>query len=1101
MMDLAHLGFRVDTTTVRRGETDLERFQKQSRRTAGEVDRLEQVSQRAFGSVAAFAAAAIASMAGVGMAISVIKDFGASISNLEAVARPTNEQLAEMRDLAQELGSTTRFSATEAADAMTFLAMAGFEASAVLASIPDVLDLAAASGMGLAETADILSNILSGFRMEASQAAEVADILAAASSRSNTDVRQLGEAMKYAAPMAASLGFSLEETAAAAGVLSDNGMQAGMAGTRLVAIMAALASPTKMARDTLDDLGVSLADVDPSVNSLTEIIERLRVANIKAADASVIFGREAAASVLALTASSDRLSDLSGQLENVAGEASAMAAIMSNNLSGDVTEFNSALQGLFLTIGDAGAESAMRALVQGGTALVGVLDTLVGSTEIWAGAAVYLGLTVLPSLVAGLKSTAIALGSVEAMFIAGAVASRAMTIAMRAIPILAVASAVGYMVGAIQDEIAAQEKLEKTLKTVTDARNEMLAATENYNNTGTRQARQTALDIAEGYLEASQALVEFRHQQAVTAADKATTFSARAGGQEHPVLEQEWDEATRLYAEALMQKNEAEQALLELRSVILADESQEAFREQQEAEKVARSYSVLSSAAYEAIPSLSELRAEFGYMAETMRDLMIAQNEMAVTDIRASVDFALGDYSAFIDSLQLGNTLTAEIKSQIEEIGAQDSFGDQSKALLAMARTIELSVGGLEAMDDETREVWEGLIDAALATTELQSKLDSAKLSGETLGEVIGKLAAQFDPAIEHAERLHAHLTQMLSQFSVLHQIAQNGFVDQTAAGMQGLFSSIDWAPVSNGFAPVVDNLRTAFGIAVGGGSSGDVQNFLDGQFPQNSDSGDSGGGGLTAAEEQMREYEAAADRVRASLDALKSPQEVFNDALDQADRLLDAGVLSLDDYTAHVEQLERELLEAEFAPILEMFDSIADAIGNAIVKGESLGDALSSVFQQIAADLISSGISTMLDNLLGQMNSLSGGGGSPFDFVFSLFGFGGSSGGSKAGIPAKSKASGSSVFSGQPYQKDEYGFEPFIPEVNGRILSVTEAQQAMAHGNGGKLGTLVVKADPGAVVDVAERVADIKIIENNEHNDALLPAKIREYAGNPKRS
>lgn len=342
-----------------------------------------QARLKAFSRNVATAAVAAVAVGGVAAA-RVISDFGESMSKLEAVTRPTNNELNALRITAQELGATTRFSAGEVADAMTFLGMAGFNAAETMDAIPGVLDLAAASGMELAQTADVLSNILSGFGMSAARAGEVSDILAAAASRANTDVGQLGDAMKYAAPVARALGIDVETTAAAVGVLSDAGIQGQMAGTQLRAIMLSLSAPTSQARAALDRLGLTLDDVNPSANDLTEILGKLEAAGMEAADAATIFGREASAGILALTASNDRVASLTAELEAANGAAGDMAATMSDNLAGDTRAALSALQGLAIELGDAGLTAILRGLLKVVRGVVGVLADFVRAVGVTA---------------------------------------------------------------------------------------------------------------------------------------------------------------------------------------------------------------------------------------------------------------------------------------------------------------------------------------------------------------------------------------------------------------------------------------------------------------------------------------------------------------------------------------------------------------------------------------------------------------------------------------------------------------------------------------------------------------------------------------------
>ena len=377
---LAALGLEVDSRPVARADQALDRFQRSARgaeRGAVGFERGARGMALSAARVAGAVAGMVASVASLGAMVTVIADFDRSMSQVEAITRASSQELEAMRAIAMDLGATTAFSAAQAADGLRFLGMAGFSASEAMAAIPDVLNLASASGMDLAETADIASNIMSAFAIDAGQAGNVADVLAAASSRANTNVAQLGQAMSYAGPTAAALGISMETTAAAIGVMSDAGIQGSRAGTALNAALASLAAPTDQAAAALAGLGVDVASVNPATADLVDIIDALAGGGMDAASAMAIFGREAGPAMLALVSQNDRLRDLRVELGGVAGEAGRMAQIMNDNLRGDFLALGSAAQGLALALGDAGITAALRAVVQAATATVRGISAVV----------------------------------------------------------------------------------------------------------------------------------------------------------------------------------------------------------------------------------------------------------------------------------------------------------------------------------------------------------------------------------------------------------------------------------------------------------------------------------------------------------------------------------------------------------------------------------------------------------------------------------------------------------------------------------------------------------------------------------------------------
>lgn len=370
MTDFAQLGMDVDTSGLIKGRTELQNLEARGAKTEAAMTKSAAIISKGWSKMAAGIGISLAAVFSSGAIIRGISEFESSMSKVAAISGATNKDLDLLRKTAQELGRTTEFSAGQAADALGFLSMAGFEASESMAAIPAVLDLATSSGMDLASAADIASNILSGFGVSADQAGRAADVLAEAASSSNTNVIQLGSAMSTVAPISAALGVSMEETAAAIGVMSDAGIQGERAGTALRGIMSSLAGPTKAATDSLAKYGLTAADINPETQSLTEIMETLAERGLTTADAMTIFGREAASGALVMVGATNSMGKLTQQFQAADGAASAMATTMRDNLGGDISGMKSALEGLILSLGEAGLTSAIRLVVHGITELV-----------------------------------------------------------------------------------------------------------------------------------------------------------------------------------------------------------------------------------------------------------------------------------------------------------------------------------------------------------------------------------------------------------------------------------------------------------------------------------------------------------------------------------------------------------------------------------------------------------------------------------------------------------------------------------------------------------------------------------------------------------
>lgn len=311
-------------------------------------------------------------------AIETAANFEAAMSKVKAITRSSDADMQQLTANARMLGETTQFSATQAAEAMSYLGMAGWNASQIISGMPGLLALAAAGGTDLARTADIISDDLTAFGLSADQAGHMADVFAVTVTRTNTNVEMLGETMKYAAPVAKAFGASMEETAALAGIMANSGIKASQAGTALRAGFLRLAGPPKMATKAMQELGLSLSDVtaqqqeaqaamaalgiqmsdDNGPRKMSAILTELRdkTADLgqeeKLATLKAIFGTEAATGWLAvLDAGPETFNNLVAEMENCDGEAQKMAETMMDNAKGAWIKLKSAVEGLAISIG------------------------------------------------------------------------------------------------------------------------------------------------------------------------------------------------------------------------------------------------------------------------------------------------------------------------------------------------------------------------------------------------------------------------------------------------------------------------------------------------------------------------------------------------------------------------------------------------------------------------------------------------------------------------------------------------------------------------------------------------------------------------------
>lgn len=357
--------------------TGVGRFTEAFRSASRNVDRLQHVGGK-MKSIGKGMTAGI-TLPVVAMGASIIKtgaQFDDQMSTVKAVTSATGKQMIKLRDQAKDMGSTTRYSASEAAEGQEMLARAGFKVNDILTALPSVLSLASAGNVELGQAADITSNILSGFGMEATETARVADVLAQASADSNTDVQALGEAFKYVGPVASTLGVSIEDTAASIGVLGDAGIAGGQAGNMLKRGLLNMSKETGPAADEMDRLGMNMFDAEGNMKSMPEVLKELEngtkgMSNQqKIASLQTIFGAEAVAGFAAmLDVGSEELGLFSDELANSEGAAKRMSDEMEDNLAGSFRSLSSAFEGAKLALYELG-DGAVRSFIDWLTQLV-----------------------------------------------------------------------------------------------------------------------------------------------------------------------------------------------------------------------------------------------------------------------------------------------------------------------------------------------------------------------------------------------------------------------------------------------------------------------------------------------------------------------------------------------------------------------------------------------------------------------------------------------------------------------------------------------------------------------------------------------------------
>ena len=385
-------------------EQELRRLQEQAATTSVSLEKLavagEKFEKAGDSITNAGKKVSVASAAVTGLGVAAVKtaaDFDSAMANVAAISGATGDDLQALRDKAREMGEKTKFSASEAADAMSYMAMAGWKTGDMLSGIEGIMNLAAASGEDLATTSDIVTDALTAFGLTAEDSAHFADILAAASSNANTNVSMMGETFKYCAPVAGALGYSAEDVAEAIGLMGNAGIKSTQAGTALRTMMTKLQGELKLSGEALGEVTIQTANADGSMRELSDILADCRTAFSKmseseaAAAAETLVGKNAMSGFLALMNSAPGdIDKLRNAIENCDGSAEDMAAIMQDNLNGQLTILKSQLEELAISFG----EMLMPVIRKVVTAVQGFVDKLNNMDEAQRKTIITIGLVI-----------------------------------------------------------------------------------------------------------------------------------------------------------------------------------------------------------------------------------------------------------------------------------------------------------------------------------------------------------------------------------------------------------------------------------------------------------------------------------------------------------------------------------------------------------------------------------------------------------------------------------------------------------------------------------------------------------------------------------
>ena len=357
-------------------EQELKDCEESTGRFADETDDLDSATQKASDGFTVMKGALASLVAdGIRIAIDAMKDlakqtfeagmnFESAMSQVEAISGASAEEMDLLTQKAKEMGETTKFSASESAEAFNYMAMAGWKTEDMLNGIEGVMNLAAASGTDLATTSDIVTDALTAMGYSAGDAGRLADVMAAASANANTNVAMMGQTFQYAAPLAGALGYSMEDVAVAIGLMANAGIKGEKAGTALRSTFTRLSAPPKECADAMGDLEISLTDAQGNMKDLDVVMGDLREAFAGLSEtqqteyAKAIAGQEAMAGLLAIVnAAPEDFDKLTEAVRNSNGAASDMATIMQDNVGGQITLLKSKVEGIMIKVFENASDS------------------------------------------------------------------------------------------------------------------------------------------------------------------------------------------------------------------------------------------------------------------------------------------------------------------------------------------------------------------------------------------------------------------------------------------------------------------------------------------------------------------------------------------------------------------------------------------------------------------------------------------------------------------------------------------------------------------------------------------------------------------------
>lgn len=784
-MDLATLGFSVNSQPLKQGTIDLDKFGREGERTDKRIRTSTEAMGQSFGSLKGLIAGAGAAMAvfgvsvGLTAAIGQARDFNAAIAETSTLIKGTPAELAQLEGAARSLAMAYGGTATGQVEAFYQAISAGVGGVAEASALLETANRLAIGGVTDVTTGvDALTTAVNAYGPGVLTAAQASDALFVAMGAGKTTIGELSASLGQIVPIAAASGVSFDEVTGAIAALTTQGLSTASATTGLRQVLAAVIAPTSQAAKEAERLGLAFDGEALKAQGLQGFLESVIAATDGNQESmATLFGSvEALGAVMSFAGGAgQKFGQIMLDMGNKAGATNAAYTKMADSLDQRWSRVVAAAGDLTLTLGNA----LLTVLVPAMEAAAAGVGFMAENADVLAIALGVIAVRSIPAAVAGLTTLVTSLGITSAGLIAGGVAATALSVALNAIPIVAVITLLTGLERGFSQSAAAAATYKTAIEGMTGAQESLTTATQTFYDNMTQNNLDALMMSAQ------------RARDSVAAALDAAKAELDAAGWFTRAFGVELYETDRMTA-AQQAVSELEAKLFDAEAMLgMAEHTASNFTHRMQetgtaasdaatdVDTLATSLTAASRATYSVIPTMAELTAKYGDQAGAMREVLEAQNALAVADQRASYDAAIKGVSNLASSADAAGTSLRDLDGALFAAGEADTLGNQARAALDLAAALRDAAGGIANMDAPTRTLYERLLEAAQQSAEMAAKIDEASASALTLAGAVVTVESAFDGAIGKAETFVGILQRGL--------VSVSGMAEQAGAFLANL--------------------------------------------------------------------------------------------------------------------------------------------------------------------------------------------------------------------------------------------------------------------------------------------------------------------------